>query len=71
MDPSVVVFGFKQLCELAFLLFLAFTAVMTLVFYYHWARYAPSTVGSIGAMIVYTLGATLLLLGLLGSLEGI
>lgn len=64
-------FGFKQVAEIAFLLFLGFTVVMTLVFYYHWARYAPSTVSAVAAMIVYTLGATLLLLGLLGALAGI
>ena len=62
---------FRQLADLLFLLLAGFTALMTVAFYYHWARYASSSTGAVGSMIVYTLGAAALLLGMLGALAGI
>ena len=42
---------------------------MTLIFYYHWARFAPSTSMTMVVLVVYTTGVVVLLLGLLGSLS--
>ncbi len=64
-------FGFREFADLLFLLLLAFAAVMTVVFYYHWARYAPNTLGAVSAMVIYTLGAIFIILGMLGGLAGI
>lgn len=64
-------FGFREFADLLFLGFLLFAVVMSLVFYYHWARYAPSTLGAIGVMVIYTLGVVFILLGMLGALDGI
>ena len=64
-------FGFREFADLLFLLLLAFAAFMTLAFYYHWARYAPSTMGAVSVMVVYSIGVILILLGTLGALAGI
>ena len=64
-------FGFREFADLLFLGLLAFAVVMSVVFYYHWARYAPSTLGAVSAMVLYTLGGIFILLGMLGSLSGI
>ena len=64
-------FGFREFADLLFLGLLAFALVMTLIFYYHWARYAPSTLGSVSVIVVYSIGTLLLLLGMLGALAGI
>lgn len=63
-------FGLSELFTLAFLGFAGITAVMTLVFYYHWGRYTPGWFMSVLAILVYTIGAATLLLGMFGALAG-
>ena len=45
---------------------LAITAIVSIVLYYHWTRFAPSHLGAVITMVVYTLGVAVLVVGLLG-----
>ncbi|HEX8993849.1 MAG TPA: hypothetical protein VF803_01200 [Candidatus Paceibacterota bacterium] len=48
---------------------LVLTAFSSLALYYHWLRFAPSHFGAIITTVLYTCGAILLIVALLGTVS--
>lgn len=67
-------FGFSSIPDAVFFIFylvLAGTALMTLVLYYHWARYSVGILSTLGAFVLYSFGAGMLLCSMFLAARGL
>ncbi|HVU80005.1 MAG TPA: hypothetical protein VHD37_01435 [Candidatus Paceibacterota bacterium] len=49
----------------------ALTGLVSLVLYYHWARYSVGVISVLGAFVLYTFGAAMLLASMFLAVRGL
>ena len=71
MNTAAPVISAGEVLWIAFGILAIFSILVTLAFYYHWGRFAPTHFGAVVTTTVYTVGLAVLGLGMLGILASL
>jgi len=64
--PSMPAADISTIVWVVFIICIVIVIPTTLAFFYHWGRFAPSHFGAIATIAIYTVGLSIILLGMLG-----